>query len=139
MYLVDTDALSELRKGPKADAGVQAFFKEAHGLQTPLFVSVITLGEIRRGVELVRHRGDAAQARQLERWLEQVIGQFEEKILPFDVDCAQLWGHLRVPHAESPLDKQIAATALIHGLTVVTRNIAHYQLTGVSVLNPFSR
>jgi predicted nucleic acid-binding protein len=138
MYLVDTDALSELRKGRRADAGVAAFFAETHRTQSTLFLSVITIGEIRRGVELVRHRGDVVQARQLERWLDRVLGQYEERILPFDADCAQMWGHLRVPHAQNPLDKQIAATALIHGLTVVTRNTAHYQSTGVPLHNPFS-
>lgn len=138
MYLVDTDVLSEARKGRAANAGVAAFFAEAEHSRVALYVSVITVGEIRQGIERVRHRGDLVQAQSLERWLEQLLQRHQDSILPFDADCAQLWGYLRVPHPENPLDKQIAATALIHGLTVVTRNTAHYQSTGVPLRNPFS-
>ena len=103
----------------------------------PLFLSVITIGEIRRGVARIRHRGDDDQAQRLERWLDDVLQKFEDRILPFDADCAQMWGQLRVPHPENPLDKQIAATAHVHGLTVVTGNPAHYRGTGVPLRNPF--
>ena len=65
-------------------------------------------------------------------------GDYADAILPFDAEIAQIWGRLRVPHAENPLDKQIAATALMYGLTVVTRNVPHYGPTGVAVLNPFT-
>jgi toxin FitB len=138
MYLIDTDVLSEARKGPRAHAGVRAFFAEADRAKSPLFLSVITVGEIRRGVALIRHRGDAAQARMLERWLTLMLQEFSDRILPFDADCAQMWGQLRVPHAENPLDKQIAATAYVHGLTVVTGNVAHFRATGVPLRDPFS-
>jgi predicted nucleic acid-binding protein len=67
-----------------------------------------------------------------------VTGEYENAILPLDQETAQVWGRLRVPHPENPLDKQIAATAMIYDLTVVTRNVAHYDPTGVSVLNPFT-
>jgi predicted nucleic acid-binding protein len=67
-----------------------------------------------------------------------VTRDYADAILPFDEEIAQIWGRLRVPHAENPLDKQIAATALIYGLTVVTRNVAHYEPTGVAVRNPFT-
>jgi len=93
---------------------------------------------MRQGVEIIRHRGDESQARVLERWLERVIDRFEDAILSFDQETAEIWGRLRVPNRENPLDKQIAATAIINELTVVTRNIAHYALTGVGLLNPFS-
>ena len=63
---------------------------------------------------------------------------YADAILPFDEEIAQIWGRLRVPHAENPLDKQIAATALMYSLTVVTRNVSHYEPTGVAVLNPFT-
>jgi toxin FitB len=86
----------------------------------------------------VRHRGDLAQATRLSRWLGTVTSEYADAILPFDDEIAQLWGRLRVPHAENPLDKQIAATALIYNLTVVTRNVRHYEPTGVAVLNPFT-
>ena len=86
----------------------------------------------------MRHRGDLAQATRLSRWLSTVTSDYADTILPFDEGIAQVWGRLRVPHAENPLDKQIAATALIYGLTVVTRNVPHYEPTGVAVLNPFT-
>jgi toxin FitB len=138
MYLIDTDVLSEARKGPRADAGVRAFLDEVRKSGAQLFISVITIGEIRRGVARIRHRGDDEQALRLERWLAEILLKFEDHILPFDTDCAQMWGQLRVPHPENPLDKQIAATAHVHGLAVVTGNAAHFRSTAVSVYNPFS-
>jgi predicted nucleic acid-binding protein len=137
MYLIDTDVLSEVRKGARADAGVRAFFTAAVRSSAPLFLSVITIGEIRRGAASIRHRGDEDQALRLERWLDDVLQGFEDRILPFDVDCAQAWGQLRVPHPENPLDKQIAATAWVHGLTVVTGNVTHYRPTGAPLHDPF--
>jgi predicted nucleic acid-binding protein len=138
MYLIDTDVLSEIRKGPRADAGVRAFFAGAGQQESLLFISVITIGEIRRGVARIRHRGADDQALLLERWLNDLLQKFEDRILPFDADCAQTWGQLRVPHPENPLDKQIAATAHVHGLTVVTGNAAHFRSTGVPIHDPFS-
>ena len=137
MYLVDTDVISELRKKDKADRQVVAFFKAAGTEDAPLYLSVVTVGELRRGVELIRHRGDRRQAGRLERWLNDLLAEYVEHILPFDTDIAQVWGRLRVPHPENPLDKQIAATALVYDLTLVTRNPRHFAATGVKVLNPF--
>ena len=82
--------------------------------------------------------GDASQARQLEHWLDRLTRDYANAVLAFDADTAQVWGRLRVPNPENPLDRQIAATALIHDLIVVTRNTAHYAPTGVRVMNPFS-
>jgi predicted nucleic acid-binding protein len=138
MYLIDTDVISELRKQDKADAGVQSFFEQAAADQAAVFLSVITVGELRRGVELIRHRGDVQQAKKLENWLQKLLTEHAEHILPLDADSAQIWGRLRVPHPENALDKQIASTALTHGLTVVTRNQRHYTGTGVAVVNPFA-
>ena len=103
-----------------------------------LYLSAVTVGELRQGVESVRHRGDEPQARVLERWLNRVTSTYQDSILTFDEETAEIWGRLRVPNPENPLDKQIAATALINDLTVVTRNTAHYFPTGVQVLNPFT-
>lgn len=137
MYLIDTDVVSELRKGAGADRGVVGFFQRIQQEQAPVYLSVITVGELRRGIELIRHRGDGRQARALEDWLDGILGEYQDCILSLDVDTAQVWGRLRAPHAENALDKQIAATALTHSLTVVTRNERHYRGTGVPVLNPF--
>jgi toxin FitB len=138
VYLVDTDVISEARKGDKANAGVRAFFKDAARDNTALYLSAITIGELRQGVEKIRHRGDKPQAARLERWLNRIMSDYADAILPFDQETAQVWGRLRVPNAENPLDKQIAATALIYGLIVLTRNSAHYNPTGVQLVNPFT-
>jgi len=137
MYLIDTDVISEIRKGEKANAGVRAFFESASREELDLYLSVVSIGELRQGVERIRHRGDAEQARLLERWLKQVSRAYADAILPIDEETAHVWGRLRVPNPENPLDKQNAATALIHDLTVVTRNTEHFTPTGVRLKNPF--
>lgn len=138
MYLVDTDVISEARRGEKGNRGVRQFFHDVDRDGIPLYLSVITIGELRQGVENVRHRGDGPQARVLERWLSTVTTKFEDAILAVDQEIAEIWGRLRAPNPENPLDKQIAATAIINDLTVVTRNTAHYLPTGAKVLNPFT-
>ena len=138
MYLIDTDVISELRKKEKANPGVITFFRKVSPSDTPLYLAAVTIGELRRGVELVRYRGDARQAAMLERWLVKLLGDFSDSVLAFDVDVAQVWGRLRAPHPENPLDKQIAATALIHDLVLVTRNVKHFGATGVKLFNPFT-
>jgi len=137
MYLIDTDVISELRKGAKANRGVRSFFENADRLDHLLYISAVTIGELRRGVELVRHRGDVRQARLLEHWLDALLVEYDEHILEFGYQEAQIWGRLRVPHPENALDKQIAATALIRGLTLVTRNTQHFEPLGLEVVNPF--
>jgi toxin FitB len=138
MYLVDTDVISEARKGEKGNPGVRQFFRDAERDSIPLYLSVITIGELKQGVESVRHRGDEPQARLLERWLNRITATFEDAILAVDQEIAEIWGRLRVPNPENPLDKQIAATAIINDLTVVTRNTAHYVSTAAKVFNPFT-
>jgi toxin FitB len=137
MYLVDTNVISEARKKSKADKGVRAFFKQAIKDGAQVFVSVVTVGELRRGVELIRRRGDVRQAKKLESWLEELLVEYKDYILDINQDIGQLWGKLRVPRPEDALDKQIAATALIYDLTVVTRNHKDFSNTGVRLLNPF--
>lgn len=137
MYLVDTEVISEARKGDRGNAGVRGFFAQASREGAELYLSVVTIGELRQGVEKIRHRGDQSQAQRLERWLLRLTSTYADRILALDEETAHVWGRLRVPNPENPLDKQIAATALIHDLTVVSRNLAHYAPTGVRVSNPF--
>jgi predicted nucleic acid-binding protein len=138
MYLVDTNVISEARKKSKANTGVRAFFKQAIEDETRICISVVTVGELRRGVESIRYRGDVRQANQLGKWLENLVAEYQDHILDINQDIAQVWGRLRAPHPENALDKQIAATALIYELTVVTRNHKDFVKTGVHVLNPFT-
>ncbi len=138
MYLIDTNVISEARKKANANPGVAAFFEQAAASDEPVYLSAISVGELRRGVELIRHRGDIAQAEALEAWLNSILEQYAENILPFDADAAQVWGRLRVPNPGHELDKQIAAVALINDLTLVTRNTSDFQGTGVMLRNPFS-
>jgi toxin FitB len=137
MYLIDTNIISELRKKSKANPGVIKFFQQAVEQKKHSFISVITIGELRRGVELIRYRGDHTQANLLENWLQTVLADYADRILDFTELEAQVWGKLRVPHPQNSLDKQIAATALTCGLTLVTRNVRDFEHTGVSLLNPF--
>ncbi|MGH8497776.1 MAG: type II toxin-antitoxin system VapC family toxin [Methylococcales bacterium] len=118
-------------------AGVWRFFARVMAEEVSVFLSVVTIGELRRGIELIRLRGDRPQSRQLEGWLQTVLADYGNYILPIDPDIAQLWGRLRVPHSENALDKQIAATALIHDLTLVTRNQRDFQSTGARLLDVF--
>jgi len=137
MYLLDTNVISEVRKRSKANQGVRDFFKQVIAEQSRVFISVVTVGELHRGVQLIRHRGDLRQANQLQKWLDALLVEYKEQLLDINQDVARLWGQLRVPHAENALDKQIAATALIYDLTVVTRNQKDFSKTGVRLLNPF--
>lgn len=134
-WLIDTNVLSELRKGPRADAGVTQWF--AGVADDAIFTSVLVLGELRRGVELVRRRDEVA-ATSLERWLEDMVGRFPERVLPVDDAVADRWGRLNVPNPVPAIDGLLAATALVHGMTLVTRNVADVASTGVAVHNPFA-
>lgn len=134
MYLVDTNVISEARKGARAHPGVRRFFAQAAAAGSALFISVITVGEIRRGVERLRYRGDAPQARRLESWLERLLADFGNQVLDFGREEAQVWGRLCVPHAENAIDKQIAATALTYELALATRNASRFSGLGLELL-----
>jgi predicted nucleic acid-binding protein len=134
--LLDTNVLSELRKGNRCDAGVRQWFEET--AEEELFVSVLVLGEIRQGIERIRLR-DPAQARALEKWLRWLAAEFADRLLPVDEKVADQWGRLGVGQPVPVLDAYLAATALVHGLTVVSRDEAGFRPTGAKVINPFSK
>jgi predicted nucleic acid-binding protein len=138
VFLVDTHVISEARRRVRADPGVSGFFERAARDGDALYLSSITVGELRRGVGRIRRRGDAEQAGRLEAWLDQMLDQYADHVLDVDADVAQVWGRLCAPHPDHPIDKQIAATALIHDLVVVTRNTRDFAGTGARVMNPFA-
>jgi toxin FitB len=131
--LLDTVILSELRKA-RPSAKVVRWIK-AQKSQT-LFVSVVTIGEIERGIERVR-KADTAFALELDLWVEALLRLYDDHVLPVSADAARLWGRLSAKLGNDSADLLIAATALTHGLTVVTRNVKHFAPTGVAVVNPF--
>jgi toxin FitB len=134
-YLLDTNVLSETRKRQPA-AGVAGWIAA-----TPpdrLYVSVLTLGEIEQGIARVRGRGDRHQASGLERWLRDVEAGFEDRVLPVSLQVAAARGRQQYTQPVPVIDALIAATARVHGLTVVTRNVKDFELAGVPVLDPFT-
>ena len=136
MYLIDTNVISEKRKGLGANPGVLEFWRQV--LVNEDFLPAQVVGELRRGVENLKHRGDLPQAVLLETWLESILDEYAERILSFNAECARIWGRLISPNNQSSVDKQIAAIALLYDLTVVTRNTEDFATTGVRVLNPFT-
>jgi predicted nucleic acid-binding protein len=136
MYLVDTNVISEARKGAKANPGVVNFFSGDQ--RHDCYLCVQTMGELRRGVENIRRRGDRSQAELLDAWLALISDDYAERVLGFDADCAQIWGYLMSPYPSHSIDKQIAAIALSYDLQVVTRNVRDFSATGVKLFNPFT-
>ncbi len=134
--LLDTNVLSELRKGNRCDAGVRQWFAAA--AEEDLFVSVLVLGEIRQGIERIRLR-DPAQARALEKWLQWVATEFADRLLPVDEKVADQWGRLDLRQPVPVLDAYLAATALVHGLSMVSRDETGFRHTDAAVINPFSK
>jgi predicted nucleic acid-binding protein len=132
-FLLDTVVLSELRK--TRPAGKVVRWIKAQKAQS-LFVSVISVGEIERGIDRIR-KTDAAFAAELELWLEALLRLYEDHVLPVSADAARLWGRLSARLGNDSVDLLIAATAMTHGLTVVTRNVRHFVPTGVAVIDPF--
>jgi toxin FitB len=135
MFLIDTVTLSELRRR-RRDPAVVAWFERQR--TADLFLSVISIGEIERGIARQRTT-DAGFAGALAAWLDRVLALYGERVLPFDLQTARRWGALSAALGNNSADLMIAATALEHGLTVVTRNASDFEPTGVAVLDPFSR
>jgi predicted nucleic acid-binding protein len=132
-WLVDTNVLSELRKGDRANAGIRAWFADAR--EDELFTSVLVLGEIRRGMESIRRR-DLPSAIALEQWLTRLATDFADRVLAVDARVADRWGGLNVPDPIPTVDGLLAATALVHDLVLVTRNLRDVERTGARLCDP---
>jgi predicted nucleic acid-binding protein len=133
-FLLDTNVVSEIRK-QTPDAGVARWFASVPADR--LFLSVLVIGEIRQGIERLTRR-DPAQAEIFERWLTQLVDGYADRIIPITDRIAQAWGRLNVPDPLPVVDGLMAATALVHDWTLVTRNVGDVKTTGVRLLNPFS-
>ena len=133
MYLIDTVVLSQLRK-PKRDVRLASWIKKQR--TSDLYLSVVTVGEIERGIVLQRTR-DPDFATALASWLDRVLTLYGERVLPFNLQIARRWGQLSAALGNNTADLMISATALEHGLTVVTRNVSDFEPTGVAIFNPF--
>jgi predicted nucleic acid-binding protein len=133
-YLLDTNVLSELRKGPRCHPHVAAWYAPIP--TEAIYLSVLVIGEIRRGIERIRSR-DPQAAMTLEKWLRQVITRHQSRILAVDYRVAEEWGRMTASRSLSTVDSLLAATARVHGLTLVTRNVTDIVGTGVAYLNPF--
>ncbi len=132
--LIDTNIISEVRKGDRCDPNVARWWATLD--DEKLYLSVLVLGEIRKGIERVRPR-DPRQAEAIGRWLEAVRTEFKGRILPVDQAIADEWGRMNAPNAVAILDGLLAATAKVNGLILATRNVSDVERTGVSLINPF--
>jgi predicted nucleic acid-binding protein len=133
-WLVDMSVTSELRRGPRANPGVLAWAERAR--HEPVYTSVLVVGELLRGVELRRMK-DPAAAAALEQWVQRILESYRERILPVDQTVAERWARMGIPDRLPVFDGLIAATALVHDLTLVTRNVRDMARTGVRLLDPF--
>jgi predicted nucleic acid-binding protein len=133
-WLIDTNIISEVRKGPRCDPAVAAWWSSAE--DRDLFLSTLTIGEIRKGVEAIRIR-DPDKARALEVWLQAIVQAFGPRILGIDAAVAESWGRISAIRSVPVVDALLAATASVHGLVLVTRNAVDVAGLGVRVLNPF--
>ena len=133
-YLIDTNILSELQKGERAHPGVRQWY--ARTPPEALYLSVLVIGEIRQGIERLQRR-DPDQAARLEGRLEIIVDTLQARILPVTAAIAQRWGRLNAPDPLPVIDSLLAATALEHDLTLVTRNVRDVHRTSVRWFNPF--
>ena len=132
--LVDTNVISEVRKGDRCDRNVAAWYASVD--DDDLYLSVLVIGEIRRGIAGVRGR-DPARAELYAAWLDEVREAYEGRILPVTEEIAETWGDMNAHRRLPAVDSLLAATAQAHGLVLITRNVADIAATGVAALNPF--
>lgn len=133
-YLVDTNVISELRKGDRCNEFVATWWSGIG--EDEIFLSVLAIGEIRKGIENIRRR-DSRSAGALEVWLSSIISNHGHRILAIELDVVEEWGRMNVPDPLPVIDGLIAATAKVRGLTVATRNVEDFERTGVATVNPW--
>jgi toxin FitB len=133
-YLVDTNVISELRKGKRTDAAVASWFGAL--ADEEIFLSVLTIGEIRQGIERIRRR-DPGSAAALDGWLDRVVATHGDRLIPVDRLVAEEWGRMNEPDPLLLVDGLLAATAKVNGLTLATRNVRNVERTGVDLVDPF--
>ncbi len=134
-YLIDTNVISELRKGTRANPGVTMWFET--NSEAEMWLSVLVVAELRRGAALVRRR-DPDSADRLDNWLISLEATYADRILPVSLDVARQWSMLGIPDPLPTIDGLIAATALTHDLVVVTRNLGDISRSGATCEDPFS-
>ena len=136
MFLLDTNVVSESRRSRRGNPGVDAWLDGV--TVTDLSISALTIGEIRKGIMLVTSRGDYTQAANLDAWLQGILTTFADRILPVDAAVADTWGRMHAIRNVPVVDGLLAATAIVHDLTLVTRNVSHVRGLGADLLNPFT-
>jgi predicted nucleic acid-binding protein len=133
-YLLDTNVLSEIQKGEQCNEAVKAWWDATDVME--IYISVVVPGEIQRGIEKM-FKKNPIRARLFESWLDSVIEEFQGRILSVDMATARMWGKMTSKRTLPLVDSLLAATSMVHGLILVTRNIKDIHDTGVSYLNPF--
>lgn len=133
-FLLDTNVVSELRKRHRADPNLLRWF--ARNEAAEFWLSVLVVGELRRGVELIRRRDEVSAAR-LTTWFDSLMDDYADRVLPVTVAIAERWARITTPDPAPAVDGLLAATALEHGLVLVTRNVSDVARTGVPVVDPF--
>ncbi|HEX7670245.1 MAG TPA: type II toxin-antitoxin system VapC family toxin [Polyangiaceae bacterium] len=133
-FLLDTNVVSEMRKGKRMQASVAKWLASLDGEE--LFLSVLVVGELRQGIEQLRLR-DPASATRLDRWLRALTDEYADRILPVDLAVAEKWGELNVPKTLPAVDGMLAATVIVHDMTLVTRNVRDMARSGAKLVNPF--
>ena len=134
-FLLDTNVVSELRKRERCNPSVRQWFSAVEA--DDLYVSVLVVGEIRRGIELLRRR-DTRGATALDRWLSELERRYGDRILPVTLEICRIWGGMSLARPLAPIDGLMAATAVHHRMTLVTRNVSDVDRSGVDVLDPFA-
>lgn len=133
-WLLDTNVLSELRKGARCDPHVARWARSV--IHDEVYTSVLVVGELRRGIESIRKK-DGASAIAIERWLRRIVADYGDRVLPIGERIAEEWGRMSALRTLPVVDGLLAATAQVHGLVLVTRNVKDIRATGVAHLDPF--